>query len=176
LTGLDLVAGLHGGRRSPAAVSPDEEAELGRDRQVSNREGGAHERIAGATVPQQALQGTGKRIAQALALKELPLVERRAVGEGEPGQKAIPVQVHGLGQQRSTLCTEVVRCVLVAPARSQALAQDIDVDPCRVGGIRVPLHGLTVDGQPAVTQGAVEQRQGAAPTSLPAWPGRQGAW
>jgi hypothetical protein len=44
-----------------------------------------------AMPPRQPLQGISDPVAQPLGLKELPLVERRGVGEGKAGKKPVLV-------------------------------------------------------------------------------------
>jgi hypothetical protein len=50
--------------------------------------------LLGAVGLHQLLQHLAVELAQALALKELPLVERRAVGQREAGQKILRVQLN----------------------------------------------------------------------------------
>ena len=110
----------------------------------------------GAVRAGQSLQHVSEPIPQRLGLVELPLVERRAVAEGEPGHKAAAVQPHRLLQEGQGVLrwSRTVRT-----ARPLPVAKDIHVQPDI--GIWVQSRGLPVDGQPSLAQGPVDHREGA---------------
>lgn len=55
----------------------------------------------------QPFQQLGQRLAQAIGLKEVPVVKGGAIGQGEAGQEVIGVERRGLAQMRQTGGTNI---------------------------------------------------------------------
>jgi hypothetical protein len=97
----------------------------------------------------QPLQGIGQLLAQALALKELPVVELHAVGQAEPLQEIAPVQGH-----------RFLQGVQVVRAGPQQAPKALHVQP--QPGLGIQAHALPIHEQPFFAQGLAQRREVAA--------------
>ncbi len=86
-------------------------------------------RPLGTVTAHQSLQGGGQFLAQALGLKELPLVEVGAIAQAEAGQEVSPIKFDCLSQGSQTLGTHVGLWMIVLPAGPQQTEELIHVQP-----------------------------------------------
>lgn len=71
------------------------------------------------------LQQSSMDASKRLGLKELPVIKRRAVLEGETGHEILPVQVRGLTERPRTLGTSIIG----SDTPQMSLPQLVDIDP-----------------------------------------------
>src|SRR5262245_54600369 len=77
----------------------------------------------------QALQRCSQLLAQTLGLKELPLVELRAIRQRKPTQEVAAIQRHRLAEERLAVGTDCLCGMRVLLAFRQPLPELMDIDP-----------------------------------------------
>jgi hypothetical protein len=111
----------------------------------------------------QSLQGAPQLRAKVLALKELPLVESRAIPQGEAGQKVVAIKFYRLSQEGGTVQAHFFYPVAMRAARCQSLLECFHIQP----DLRheAEPHTFPVGLQPTLTQHLLDRRQGTTQTS-----------
>ncbi len=115
------------------------------------------------------MEGRGQGLAQALGLKEVPLIKGRAVGQGEAGQKIILVKGDCFGQGGETVGAKLALGMAVGLTAGQPLLKEAHIDPEGLVRLGLQGHRLAVGQQPALAEDFLQGGEGPAQieTGLP---------